>query len=54
MERMSLQLRAEAFNLMNKPQFGRPNSNQNAAQFGMISSQANSPRQLQFGLKLLF
>jgi hypothetical protein len=53
-ERMSLQLRAEAFNLMNTPRFGRPNSSLNAVQFGLITAQANSPRQLQFGLKLLF
>ncbi len=53
-ERVSLQLRAEAFNLTNTPQFGRPNSNLNAVQFGSITSQENSPRQLQFGLKLLF
>jgi hypothetical protein len=53
-ERASLQIRAETFNLTNSPQFGRPNSNLNAAQFGMISNQANSPRQLQFGMKLLF
>jgi hypothetical protein len=53
-ERVSLQLRAEAFNLLNSPQFGRANSNLNNAQFGVISSQANSPRQMQFALKLLF
>ena len=53
-ERLSAQFRAEAFNVRNSPQFGRPNSNQNNNQFGVISSQANSPRQLQFGLKLLF
>ncbi|MBI3683676.1 MAG: hypothetical protein HY235_25150 [Acidobacteria bacterium] len=53
-EKVSLQLRAEAFNLANTPQFARPNSNMNNAQFGVISSQANSPRQLQFGLKVLF
>jgi len=53
-ERFSLQFRAEAFNLFNTPQFGRPNSNMNNAQFGVISATANDPRQLQFGLKLLF
>jgi hypothetical protein len=53
-ERLTLQFRAEAFNLFNTPQFGRPNSNLNNAQFGLISSTANDPRQLQFGLKLLF
>jgi hypothetical protein len=54
LERMTVQFRAEAFNLFNKPQFGFPNSNLSSGQFGVISSQANSPRQIQFGLKLLF
>jgi hypothetical protein len=53
-ERLSLQLRAEAFNLLNSPQFGRANSNFNNAQFGVISAQANTPRQIQFALKVLF
>jgi hypothetical protein len=54
LERLSMQVRAEAFNLMNTPQFGRPNSSANVPNFGVISGLANSPRQLQFGLKLLF
>jgi hypothetical protein len=54
LEHVSLQLRAEAFNLTNTVQFGRPNSNLSTANFGQITSQVNSPRQLQFGLKLLF
>ena len=53
-ERVVLQFRAEAFNFTNTPRFGRPNQNQNNAQFGQINAQANDPRQLQFGLKLLF
>ena len=53
-ERATMQFRGEAFNLTNTAQFGRPNSNMNVAQFGVISSQANSPRQIQLGLKLLF
>ncbi len=53
-ERFSLQIRAEAFNALNTPRFGAPNTSLNSAQFGVISTQANSPRQLQFALKLLF
>jgi hypothetical protein len=53
-ERLSLQFRAEAFNFLNTPRFGTPNTNWSAAQFGVISTQVNDPRQLQFGLKLLF
>jgi hypothetical protein len=53
-ERMSLQFRAETFNLLNTPRFGNPDSVLSDAAFGVISAQANSPRQIQFGLKLLF
>ena len=53
-ERISLQFRAEAFNLTNTPSFGFPNQNFNAVQFGQITATAADPRQLQFGLKLLF
>jgi hypothetical protein len=53
-ERLGLQFRAEAFNFTNTPNFGLPNQNLNNQQFGIINSQANDPRQIQFGLKLLF
>ncbi|MBI4893343.1 MAG: TonB-dependent receptor [Acidobacteria bacterium] len=53
-ERMTLQFRAEAFNAVNTVRFGSPNTSVTSNQFGQISSQANSPRQIQFGLKLLF
>jgi hypothetical protein len=53
-ERMTVTFRAEAFNVLNQVVFGVPNTTQNSNQFGVISSQANSPRTIQFGLKLLF
>jgi hypothetical protein len=53
-ERIRLQFRGELFNIFNTPQFGRPGTTFGNPQFGVISSQANSPRQIQFGLKLLF
>ena len=53
-ERFTVQFRAEFFNLFNTPQFGRPGTALGNAQFGIISGQANSPRQIQLGLKLLF
>jgi hypothetical protein len=53
-ERVSLQFRAESFNFTNTPNFGFPNQNLNNQQFGIISGQANDPRQIQFGLKILF
>jgi hypothetical protein len=51
---MAVQLRGEAFNAFNHVQFGSPNTSVNSTSFGQITSQANSPRQLQFGAKLLF
>ncbi len=54
LERLSVEFRAEAFNLLNQVVFGLPNVSLNSNQFGVISSQANSPRTIQFGLKLLF
>ncbi len=53
-ENLSLQLRAESFNLLNQVVFGAPNQVLSSGQFGVISGQSNSPRTIQFGLKLLF
>ena len=52
--RLRLQLRIEAFNVFNYVQFGSPNTNINSASVGQVTSQANSPRQLQFGIKALW
>ena len=53
-ERAQFQLRAEAFNLLNHPVFGDPNTTVGHINFGRVLSQANSPRQVQFGLRLTF
>jgi hypothetical protein len=53
-ERLKAQLRVEAFNAFNTPQFGSPTTNVSSASFGVITSQANAPRQLQVALKILF
>jgi hypothetical protein len=53
-EKYRLQLRAEAFNATNRVQFGNPATNISVATFGRISTQANLPRDIQLGLKLLF
>ena len=52
-ERLTLQLRAEAFNLANRPNFDQPDNFVGSPSFGSILS-AGQPRRLQFGLKLLF
>ena len=51
-ERLHLDFRAEAFNLLNRVVFGSPGNNINSTTFGVVSSQANSPRQMQMALKL--
>ena len=53
-ERMQLQFRAEAFNTTNTPVWGTPVANFSNANFGRVLGVANSPRQLQFALKLRF
>ncbi len=53
-ERMAVQFRVEALNAFNTPRFGSPNTSVTSTTFGQITSQANTPRQLQFGLKLLW
>jgi hypothetical protein len=52
--RTRLQARVEAFNVFNRAQFSGPNTSVTSGSFGVVSSQANSPRQLQFGLKMLW
>jgi hypothetical protein len=52
-EGLDLQLRAEAFNLFNHPNFDLPDNFLGSPTFGRILS-AGSPRHIQFGLKLFF
>jgi len=49
-----LEFRLEAFNLLNKVQFGFPNTTVGSSTFGYITSQANLPRNVQAALKLYF
>lgn len=53
-ERIRLQFRAEMYNLLNRVEFALPGTAFGTAQFGVISSQNNDPRLIQFALKLLF
>ncbi len=52
-ERVRLQFRFEAFTLTNTPRFGAPGNVLGTAAFGVIAS-ASTPRNLQFGLKLIW
>jgi hypothetical protein len=55
--KLNLQFRSEFFNMWNRVQFGPPNTGcctANNPSFGIVSSQLNNPRLIQFGLKLLF
>jgi len=53
-ERLTVELRAEAFNFTNTPIFSSPNVTLGSTTFGVVSGQENTPRQVQLGLKLLF
>ena len=58
-ERINLQIRAEAFNLLNHTNYGTPNATVFSAggvnsSAGLITTTATTSRQIQFGLKLIF
>ena len=53
-ERAILQFRAEFFNVFNRVQFGYPGQTQGNPSFGVVSSQQNLPRLVQFALRLSF
>lgn len=61
-ERLAAQLRIEAYNLVNRSQFGQPPANiSNPLNFGAATTLINTgatgsgtPRQFQFGLKFMF
>ena len=53
-ERVRFTVRVEAFNLLNRVRMGGPDSTVTSANFGLIRSQGNDPRRLQFGVKVIF
>lgn len=53
-ERARVQFRTEFFNAFNTPQFGLPIAGVTNANFGRVTSQANSPRAIQFGLNVFW
>ena len=50
-ENVNLVFRAEAFNVFNRVQFGDPGLTLLSASFGLLTTQANSPRSFQFSLR---
>ena len=53
-ERVKFTFRAEAFNVLNRFRLGGPDSTATSASFGVIRSQGNDPRRMQFGAKIVF
>jgi hypothetical protein len=53
-ERLTGELRMEAFNTLNHAQFGAPSLSPTSSAFGIISSQANNPRVLQLSGHIRF
>ncbi|HEV2498945.1 MAG TPA: carboxypeptidase-like regulatory domain-containing protein [Terriglobia bacterium] len=53
-ERVRLEVRIEAFNIFNTPQFGNPDTTLTDPNFGVISGTSVDNRELQWGAKILF
>ena len=53
-ESTSVEFRAEAFNFTNSVVWGTPDANVTDSSFGAITSTENTPRQIQFALKIYF
>jgi len=54
-ESVYVQFRSEFYNIFNRVVFGGPSASiNNPSTFGVIGSQANTPRLIQFALKLIF
>ena len=53
-EKRYFQFRVEAFNLTNRVTFGGPQTNPTNSAFGTIASQANTPRRIESGLRLVW
>lgn len=53
-EHKYFEFRAEAFNVFNSVVFAPPNSSLGGTNFGVVTGQENTPRQLQLGLKFYY
>ena len=51
-ESIRVDLRGEGFNVFNRTIFGTGSTSLNAGNFGIVTNQANDPRQMQLGLKV--
>jgi hypothetical protein len=49
-----VELRAEAFNALNHPQFAGPSTTLSSAQYGKITGTSADPRIMQFSMKYIF
>jgi hypothetical protein len=52
--KFNAQFRAEFFNAFNRVQFNPPGTQVDSSNFGVVSGQANPPRQVQVSVKLIF
>ncbi|HCC58875.1 MAG TPA: hypothetical protein DEQ47_16765 [Solibacterales bacterium] len=53
-ETMKLQIRAEALNAFNHPNFAPPNTSVTSSAFGTVNTESTFTRIIQFGVKLIF
>jgi hypothetical protein len=53
-ERRSFDVRGEAFNVLNRVRWGGANNSITSAAFGRVTTQGNTPRRMQIGMKLFF
>jgi hypothetical protein len=53
-EKVKLQIRAEALNALNHPNFSSPNTSVSSAAFGTITGENTFTRIIQFGVKMIF
>ena len=53
-ERVQFQLRGEFLNAFNTPVFNNPNLDPTNSNFGRATSQANLPRNVQLGMRIVF
>lgn len=53
-ESLNMRFTAEFYNIFNRAQFGAPGDQVGSPLFGLVTTQANNPRAIQFGLRLDF